>query len=208
MMRSSKASRNPKAQESPELVDEATEATGESSPPATQDDVYEAGDAELGKVRELLFGAHMRETRVEIARLQERLGAEATRFRADLDEQLAGMGRLVHERSEAAMEKIQSESTARQIGDEAVIRKLEEVREHLESKLDTMIERANKAERELRDQLLSQCKLLSYAITQKHEEAVNLLTDGMAEMKATKLDRASVADLFKELAGRLDSSDV
>jgi hypothetical protein len=167
-----------------------------------------ARENELSKVRDLLFGPQIREQRDEIHRLEDQLVRQGTTLREileDLGKNLGTLERLVRCESNTALERCNTESRERKTAVDVIGKRVDEMGHQFDAKLAEIDERTRRGERELRDHLLSQTKLLSDAITQHHEDAVRLVNEGMRDLRASKVDRAALAAILVQVGMRLDA---
>ncbi len=162
-------------------------------------------DGDLAKVRELLVGTQLQAQHEELARLEAKIVQQTSYVREDMGKNIANLERVVATQTGTALERCNSETNARKAADDSLRKKIEEIGHNFDSKLAEIEENSKRIERELRDQILSQCKLLSDVITTRHEEAVRMADEGVQAVKAAKVDRSALSALLVELGIRLDS---
>jgi hypothetical protein len=167
-----------------------------------------ARENELSKVRDLLFGPQIKEQRDEIHRLEDQLARQGATLRElleDLGKNLGTLERLIRCESNTALERCNTEARERKGADDLLTKRVEEIGLRLDARFSELEDRTKRAEREMRDHLLSQTKLLSEAITQHHEDAVRLVQDGLRELRASKLDKGALAATLVQIGMGIDA---
>lgn len=157
----------------------------------------------LAKVRDLLFGAEIKEHQLELTRLDEKILEQSSYIREDMRKQIISMEKKLLERFEGLAQRVESDEQRRSGLEDESRQLVKAFGSKLDSGLTEANEKAAHNERELRDQIFSQSNLLSNAITQRHEEAVGYFTAGIAELKVEKADRALLSDVLLDIARRL-----
>ncbi len=158
----------------------------------------------LDKVRDILFGNQMREVEKKIARLEERLVKECANSRDETRKRLDSLEHYIKTEVESLAEQLNNEQGKR---DEAVKTLAEEHKNitiSLEKKLAQFDEKTSNNQREMREQILNQSKNLHDDIRQKYEEILVALEREAKELRNNKTDRSTLANLFTELAIRLN----
>jgi hypothetical protein len=163
--------------------------------------------AEVGnidKIREILFGGQMRGYEKRFARLEERLLKESTDLRDDTRKRFEALETFVKGEFEALTERLQTEQRTRDESVQSLSREMQGADQALERKLTQFDEQTTRDQRDLRQQILDQSKIMSEEISQKYAELVALVERETAELGHAKTDRASLASLFTEVALRLN----
>jgi methyl-accepting chemotaxis protein len=159
----------------------------------------------LDKVRDILFGAQMRDYDRRFTRLEERLLKEVSDARDDARRRFDQIENFFKQELAAMGERLRSESSQRAQATEDITRELRDTSKAINQKLSQMDEQASQTNREIRQQLLDQSKNLSDEIRQKYEELAAALTREARELRSDKADRAALSNLFTELAMRLNN---
>lgn len=179
---------------------EVPASTSDASPvPA----VEQPGSANLDKVRDILFGAQMREYERRFARVEERLVRETADLSQEVRNRLAALEDFVKCEAENLAARIRTESDARAEATTDLSRELRDsaaASQRRDSQLDDQLGRA---QRELRQQLLEQQQRLSEEIRQRVEDVLVRVTRESNELRSDKADRATIAALLTEMAMRL-----
>lgn len=175
--------------------------------PETGADAPAAGDATSGasidKVRDILFGGHVREFERRFTRLEERLVKETTDLKEEMRIRLEALETYARKESESLAGQIKSEREERVHSDENASRELKEAAKSFERRATALDEQLSKSHRELRQQMLEQHQRLSEDIRKKTDDVLATLAREARELRADKADRAALASLLTEMAMRL-----
>ena len=185
------------------IVDDAQVAAGRAirSTVAPQS---EQGPGNVDKIRDILFGAHIREYENRFARLEESLLKESLDIRDDTKKRLDALETFVKNQFEAFHERLKAEREDR-VG---TLRQAAHIVSELEGALTKRIgeldEQTSQASRHLRLELLQQSKEFTEDLRRKQGEMVALVDRRFQELHKVKADRTALATLFTELAMRLN----
>lgn len=167
--------------------------------------VPESAGGNVDKIRDLLFGAQMRDYDKRFARLEERLLKESGELREETRQRFDALESFLKNELAALSDRIKSEARQRDERDDELSRQLQDTAKNIERKFGQFDDQTAQAQRELRQQLLEQSKALSEEIRRKHDELAAKLAREADELRNEKTDRAALADLFTELALRLNN---
>jgi 23S rRNA pseudoU1915 N3-methylase RlmH len=167
----------------------------------------EVAGSNIDKIKELLFGAQMREYEKRFARLEERLIKECVSLREETRHQLTSIEQTIHQRLDALDGALKSEQTQRDQALKGLNEEFKAVTQALEKELDQLEDQTSQRQRELRQQVLEQSKMLDDEIRQNYQEILTLLERRTQELRSEKADRAALASLFRELALRVHQHD-
>ena len=162
-----------------------------------------AGGANLDKVRDILFGNHIRDIERRFARLEERLVKETNDVKADTKSRLDALERYVRDETESLVGQIKAEHEDRVDANASLSRELKDSGAALERRLSSLDDQSSKRQRELRQQMLEQGQRLSDDLRQKVDEMLAALARETGELRSDKADRATLAALLTEMAMRL-----
>jgi len=194
-----RASSNDKGIEPPAPVGRTTRPTAPSS--ASRND--EPEEANIHKVRELLFGTQAREIDSRIARIEERMARETAALREELHNRLGSLEAFIKDEIAAATEAQREEKDARAKADRELAADLAKTNSNLEQGLESARERAKTSEQKLRESLLQESKKLSAEIQQRHLEIQNLLESEATDLRAVMTPRQRLGDTLTEIGLRL-----
>jgi hypothetical protein len=162
-----------------------------------------AGGASIDKVRDILFGSHLREFERRFARLEERLVKETSDLKEEVKVRLEALETYAKKETESLADQIKAEHDDRIDSHGNVSRELKETAKSLERRTTSLDEQLSKSQRDLRQQMLDQHQRLSEDIRKKMEDVLATLAREAQELRADKADRATIASLLTEMAMRL-----
>lgn len=158
----------------------------------------------LDKVRDILFGNQMREVERKFARLEERLIKECTNLRDENRKRLDSLESYFKTEISSLAKQVNNEQGERGQALKALTEQHKNITISLENKLAQFEEKTINNQREMREQILNQSKNLHDDIRQKYEEILAALERDTKELRKDKTDRSTLAQLFTELAIRLN----
>ena len=164
-----------------------------------------AGAGSLDKVRDILFGAQSREYEKRIMRLEERIIRESSDLRGEIKMRFDSLEAYIKGEIESLTDRWKTEQGERTDSVKDLSRGLSDLTATVEKKTCQLDEKVTKTQRELRDQILDQSKSLSSDMRQKYEELSAALDREARELRYDKTDRSALADMFSELALRLNN---
>jgi DNA repair exonuclease SbcCD ATPase subunit len=162
------------------------------------------GGASLEKVRDLLFGGHMRDYDRRFARLEERLVKETSDLREELKKRLAGIEAFIRNEIESLSERLQNEHEQHSTAAQALSRDLSDTTQAFQRKTAQIDDLVARNQRDLRQQLHDQQQQLSDEIRQRADEVLARLARVAHELRSAKTDRSALAALLTEMAMRLN----
>jgi DNA anti-recombination protein RmuC len=163
-----------------------------------------ASGGSVDKIRDILFGAQMREYDRRFTRLEDRLIKEAGELREDTRQRFDTLEGYIKSEFTALSDRLKAENRQRdEMGTELNTR-LQESSKTLERKLTELDELTAQNQQVLRQQMLEQAKTLNEELRRKYDELAQALAREADSLRHDKTDRAALADLFTELALRLN----
>jgi len=172
--------------------------------PAVAPDTELPGGGNIDNIREILFGAQMRQYEKRFQRIEELMARDSRDLRDEVERRLVALETFVKQEYEAVGERIVAEheergTAVRDLGKEvaAGARELDKRSTRLEEKL-------GKGLKDLREKLLEQSKSLTTEMRERNDVLSTALTAMVDELRAEKADRAALASLFTEMAMRLN----
>lgn len=162
----------------------------------------------LEKIKELLFGAQMREQEKRLLRLEERLTREYSELQSDLGQRLSAIELdlrqdLVNLSAAMTAEQRQREDALRTLNDQT-----KNAFTEVGKQIDQLVEQTAQQQQELRQQIQAQSETLEEEIQQNYQQILAVLERRVGEMQAGKVDRVALASLFRELALKVNNHDV
>lgn len=157
----------------------------------------------VDKIREILFGAQMRDYETRFRRLEETLLRESAELRDSSRKRFDALETYLKHELEALQGRLKAEREERGESHRAAAREMKELGESLSKRLSDLDEQTYHAHRELRNGILEQSKQLSEEAARKHEEMLAHVERRFSELHRGKTDRAALAAMLNELALRL-----
>jgi seryl-tRNA synthetase len=171
-------------------------------PAATAEDT---SGGSVDKIRDILFGAQMRDYDRRFTRLEERLLKEAGDLREETRQRFDTLETFIRNEFNALSDRLKTENQQRDEMGVEMNTRLQETAKALERKLMQLDELTAQNQRALRQQMLDQSKAISDELRRKSEELAASIAREAGELRHDKTDRAALADLFTELALRLNN---
>jgi hypothetical protein len=165
--------------------------------------VETASGANLDKVRDILFGAAMRDVERRFGRLEERLAKDTSDLRAELRQRLDTLESYLKSEVESLAGTIRAERDSRGDAVTTVTNELRETGRTFERRASALDEQLAKGQRELRQQLLDQSHRLTEDLRLKMEDVLATIARESQELRSDKTDRRALASLLTEMAMRL-----
>lgn len=159
----------------------------------------------LDKIRDILFGQHMRTYEKRLIRLEERLAKDTADLREDLRKRFDNLEQYIKKEVDALNDRARTEERERADGVREVSRELKDTTRALEKRLTTLDDNLTKSQREFNQQLSDKSRALAEEIRQKYDELLHLVDREALELRSDKADRAVLASLFTEVAMRLNN---
>jgi uncharacterized phage infection (PIP) family protein YhgE len=175
------------------------------NPTATQPSMADAPSGNLDKVRDILFGAQMRDYDRRFTRLEEQLHKEISNAREDTHRRFDQLENFIKQEISSLGERLRSENQQRTQATDDITREFRDAARDLKEKLNEFDEQTAQTHREIRQQILDQSKNLSDEIRQKYEDLAGALAREARELRSDKADRLALSNLFTELAMRLNN---
>jgi hypothetical protein len=172
------------------------------APPA-EPPAADSGAGNIDKIRDIIFGSHMKDYEQRFARLEETLKKESQDIRDATRRHLEALEAFVHKELSALEARLNTERDERAASDSRLSADLSTHSSSLFRKIGEVENQEAQAKREIRNDLLQQSKELTDAIHSKGEELVALLERRSQELQHAKTDRTALASLFSEVSMRL-----
>jgi hypothetical protein len=163
------------------------------------------GGENVDRIREILFGTQQREFEKKLARMEERLAGEAAALRDESKKRFDSLNLYFKNEMESMAERVKAEKEDRveKLGE--ITRELKELTKAMEKRFTQVDEQLSRQQRDLRKQILDQGEELSGEFRQLHQELKAAVERSVQELNADKPGRAALANLFTEMAMRLQN---
>ena len=157
----------------------------------------------LDKVRDILFGGQMRAVESRLQGLESRLLRGQETLRSDFTKQLGALDATVQREVQSLGERLTAERSKRTEELKATAAELKEALKGLEKRHQKLEETSGMADADLREGILQHSKAVTAEIARLAERLTGELNRSVQELKAEKLNIASLAGLFGDMASRL-----
>ena len=157
----------------------------------------------LDKVRDLLFGAQMRDMEKYFARLEERFQKDITELKEETRGRFESLEVFLRKEIESLTDQLKVEQETRHQAVQTLTQDLTETAKAFDQRTNQVEEHIVKAQRELRQHILDQSRTLRDEFWDRYRELSEATERGVQELRAEKTDRATLAVLLTELAMRL-----
>jgi len=161
--------------------------------------------ANVDKIRDILFGSQMREYEKRFTRLEEQVAKSLDGIREDVKKRLDALEAFTQQEVDSVSARLKNEKGERVEGLKELTSELRGIAKSLEKKLSQMEEQMAEAQGDLRARILEQSKGLSNEIDKAKKEFSAALDREVQTLRSEKTDRAALADLFNEIALRLNN---
>lgn len=161
----------------------------------------------LDKIRDILFGAQVRDHERRFTRLETQLLAEAAQLRNDLKQRFDQLEQHIRTEVETLTAHLANEQHARATSVDQVTKELESLTGVLQSSTAQLQDQSEQAHRKLRTDLQSEATALREDFGHKHAELSAAVETAVQHLSAQKTDRASLAALFQELSQKLSDGN-
>jgi hypothetical protein len=162
-----------------------------------------AGGGNLDKIRDILFGAQMRDMDKHFARLEERLQKDLSELKEETRGRFASLEEFLKKEMESLTDQLKAEQNTRHEAAQALTQEIKETAKAFEQRTQQAEEHLVKTQRELRQHILDQSRTLRDEFWDRYRELSEGTERGMQELRVEKTDRATLAVLLTELAMRL-----
>ena len=195
MSRQTDLDRTRRSERTPDTLTEA-----ETAPSLAED---HAAGTNLDKIRDILFGAQVRDHERRFTKLEAQLLAEAAQLRHDLKERFAALDAYIRHEVEAVTGQLKAEEQQRANAVGNLTTELQTLAGVLQQTAAQLRDQSDQAHRDLQEQLQQQATTLTGDFTQRQTALSASLDEAVRQLSHQKTDRASLATLFQELSQRL-----
>lgn len=169
---------------------------------ASLGDDHAAGN-NLAKIRDILFGAQVRDHERRFTKLEAQLLAEAAQLRTDLKDRFASLEQYIRNEVETLIGRLSREEQSRTSAVDLLAGELQRLAATLQQTADRLHAQAEQGDQTLRDQLDRRSTSLADDLREKHAELSAALDAAVRQLTTQKTDRAALAALFQEVSQRL-----
>lgn len=163
----------------------------------------EAQPENLDKVRDILFGAQIRDSDRRFARLEERVAQESAEVKEDVRKRLSALEQFVKQELESLAARLKNEHEARADADKDLSGEVRDAQKANEKRFGQIDDQVGKVQRELRQQLLDTHQKIADDLQRQAQDILTRLSREAAELRHEKLDRAALAAVLTDIAMRV-----
>lgn len=157
----------------------------------------------IDQIRDIIFGAQMRDYDRRFAQLEERLLKDSSDLREELRQRHASLEEYIRREMESLSERITGEQRGRTAQLQEVGGALENVNRTMERRFVESGEEVARTQRELRGELARHAANFAEELNRRSAELSGALKREADELHTRKADRAALGGLFADLAARL-----
>jgi hypothetical protein len=161
--------------------------------------------ANVDKIRDILFGSQMREYKKRFGRLEEQVASSLETIRQDIKRRFDSLEAFTHQEVESLSQRLKNEKGERVENVKELTAELRSLAASLQNKLSQLEEQMTSGQGDLRTRILDQTKSLSNEIERTKKDFSAVIDREVQTLRSEKTDRATLADLFNELALRLNN---
>ena len=166
-----------------------------------------ASDANVDKIREILFGGQMQDYELRFTALENRLASAAAELREETRARLDALEAYAKKELGALGDRLTSERRERTEAIASAAADGAAVSSAIELRIDALDERTSTDNSDLRDQLLQQSKALGDDLRRVQRALAEQIEAESRALRATKTDRQALAGMLADVAVRLSESD-
>jgi phage host-nuclease inhibitor protein Gam len=157
----------------------------------------------IDKIRDILFGTHMRDYDARFARLEAAVVKESTDLRESTRRKLEALESYLKSEIDSLHGRLKAEREERAESLGQASRDLRQTEDALKRKLRELEDQTSSADSGIREQILNQSHVLTDDIRALQAEVTQLLEKRFDDLNHGKTDRAMLAGLLTEVAMRL-----
>jgi predicted nucleic acid-binding Zn-ribbon protein len=180
-----------------------TKTKKDGAQPANGAAPADATPESLDKVRDILFGGQMRAVESRLQGLESRLLRGQEALRSDFAKQLGALDATLQREVQSLGERLAAERAKRTEELKALAAELKEALRGLEKRHQRLEETSGMADADLREGILQHSKAVTADIARLAERLTGELNRSVQELKVEKLNIASLAGLFGDMASKL-----
>jgi hypothetical protein len=174
-----------------------------ADPVDNSEHAVEATQASLDRVRDILFGAQIRDQDHRRQEFEDGLEKQLAAFGEESRKRLDALEGLVKRQIASVLDILKTESQQRSEALQALAHQLKQTAAGIDKRISAVDEQHSGAERALRTALLDQSQSLRDELSESGQSLTALLEKTRSDLQHTKADRTALAGLYTEMAQRL-----
>jgi hypothetical protein len=181
----------------------AAQQMSEDNPAGSIRSQTDDGTGNVDKIRDILFGANMRDYETRFKKLEETLLRESAEIRDMTKKRLDALEEYIKREFESQSQRLKNEREERTTNIEQQTRDLRDLSQNMSRRLAESNDFASEAHRSIREEILSKSNGLLEELQHRHQESNSTVERYVSELRNDKADRATIASLLSEMAMRL-----
>lgn len=162
-----------------------------------------AQNGNLEKIRDILFGAQVRDHDRRFDALEQNLVKEAAALRAELTKRFDALEAFMQQEVAVLAERLQHEQQVRGEALQQLSRDLTGLETAVEQKTADLAQHATHTEQAIRQELLDHVNTLKETLRSTQMQFSDSLNRSVTDLRQTKTDRTVLAELLAELSQKL-----
>jgi len=162
-----------------------------------------AQNGNLEKIRDILFGAQVRDHDRRFSALEQNLVKEAASLRAELTKRFDALEAFMQQEVAVLSGRLQHEQQVRGEALQHLVRDLTSLGAVIERKANDLAQQTSHSERTLRQEVLDHVTALKETIRSTQDQLSDSLNRSIADLQHTKTDRTALAELLAELSQKI-----
>ncbi len=167
-----------------------------------QPEASEIGNVD--QIRDIIFGSQMRDYEQRFVRLEERVLNESDALRSETNNRLDALETYIKQEVSSLADSISTERGEREDDTQHLTSELSKHAADTDKKLSQLQDKLNQSQGDARESLLEQSKTLLAEIQSVRTSLIEQMDKNNAALEDNKTDRKALADMFSEVAMRLN----
>lgn len=159
--------------------------------------------ASVDKIRDILFGSHLKNYEARFARLEENLVRETVELKETMRRRFESLEEFFRSETTALSARLKAEREERTDGARSLDRDLKAAHEELGRRIHELDAATSEAQSSLRRELMAESRKLLDEISQRHDTLRSLLERRAGELRHQKADRTLLAGLLTGIANQI-----
>ncbi|MDX8381293.1 MAG: hypothetical protein R8M14_04205 [Ghiorsea sp.] len=168
----------------------------------TKQEGLEAGNVD--QIRDIIFGSQMRDYEKRFIRLEERVLSESDALRNETSHRLDALESYIKQEASGLSDMISAERGEREDDTRHLTNEVNKTATDADKKSSQIQNKLSQNQSETRDALLEQSKSLLNEIQNVRNTLSDNINKSTQELREDKTDRKGLADMFSEIAMRLN----
>ncbi|MCP4697813.1 MAG: hypothetical protein GY862_13320 [Gammaproteobacteria bacterium] len=158
----------------------------------------------VDKIRDILFGGHIRDYEKRFRRMEEHFSQESAHLRDDLMQRIKSLEDLITSETDALSEKLKADRQERLRAQQDIVQDINILKNELNNRFTQMDDQFVKEIKQMRQQTHNRFQELSMQLRQQNDNLTALVKQEVAQLQGEKVNRSDLASFFTEFAFRLN----